>query len=117
MFLTSRFASRGTEDVMYVGRSRHDERGTVARVVTLLALVLASSLAASQVAQAQRNTPQPPKRMAAIGDSITQAADACCWYGDHPDNSWGTGGAGWDGVSSHYERLRAVSPGLVAYND
>jgi lysophospholipase L1-like esterase len=59
----------------------------------------------------------PPRRMAAIGDSITQAADACCWYGDHPANSWSTGGASWDGILSHYERIRAGNPSVTAYND
>jgi lysophospholipase L1-like esterase len=102
---------------VYVGRCRRDGLRLVARVVTLAVLLIATSLAAPHVASAHASTPPPPKRMAAIGDSITQAADACCWYGDHPDNSWSTGGAGWDGTSSHYERLRAVSPGLVAYND
>ena len=61
--------------------------------------------------------PPLPGSMAAIGDSITQAFDVCCWYGNHPANSWSTGGAGWDGVSSHYERIRATNPAVVAYND
>lgn len=57
--------------------------------------------------------------MAAIGDSMTQAADVCCRYGDHPANSWSTGGAGWDGVNSHYERIRALNGAIAgnAYND
>jgi lysophospholipase L1-like esterase len=54
--------------------------------------------------------------MAAIGDSMTQANDACCWYGDHPANSWSTGSAGWDGVSSHYERIRALNPEIAGRN-
>ena len=58
-----------------------------------------------------------PSRVAAIGDSITQAVDVCCWYGNHPANSWSTGGASWDGVSSHYERIRAANPSVAAYND
>jgi lysophospholipase L1-like esterase len=64
-------------------------------------------------------TPPLPTSMAAIGDSMTQAADACCWYGDHPHNSWSTGDAGWDGVLSHYERILAVKPAINghAYND
>ncbi len=102
---------------MFMRRSRPNPVGTVARGVTLIALVIATSLAAPHLASAQTSNPPPPKRMAAIGDSITQAADVCCWYGDHPVNSWSTGGAGWDGISSHYERLRAIAPGLVAYND
>jgi len=54
--------------------------------------------------------------MAAIGDSITKAADVCCWYGDHPHNSWSTGDASWDGVLSHYERVRALKPSIAGYN-
>lgn len=55
--------------------------------------------------------------MAAIGDSMTRAADVCCWYGDQPANSWSTGGAGWDGVLSHYERIRALNPTITGHND
>ena len=54
--------------------------------------------------------------MAAIGDSISQAADVCCWYGNHPSNSWSTGGASWDGIRSHYERLRALNPDIAGRN-
>jgi lysophospholipase L1-like esterase len=57
--------------------------------------------------------------MAAIGDSITRATDVCCWYGDHPAQSWSTGGGFLDGISSHYERIRAVQPAISGrnYND
>jgi lysophospholipase L1-like esterase len=58
-----------------------------------------------------------PGSVAAIGDSITQAFDVCCWYGNHPADSWSTGSASWDGVSSHYERIRAANPSVVAFND
>jgi lysophospholipase L1-like esterase len=34
-----------------------------------------------------------------------------------PANSWSTGAAGSDGVTTHYERLRALNPTLTAYND
>ena len=54
--------------------------------------------------------------MAAIGDSMTRAADVCCWYGDHPANSWSTGDAGWDGVRSHYERIRALNSAITGHN-
>ena len=57
-----------------------------------------------------------PSRMAAIGDSITRATDVCCWYGDHPRHSWSTGGAAFDGISSHYERLRALQPDISGGN-
>lgn len=63
-------------------------------------------------------SPARPDRMAALGDSISQAADVCCWYGDHPADSWSTGPAGWDGVYSHYERIRdTINPKVIAYND
>ena len=54
--------------------------------------------------------------MAAIGDSMTQASNVCCWYRDHPGSSWSTGTAWWDGVNSHYERLRTVNPNTTAHN-
>jgi lysophospholipase L1-like esterase len=82
----------------------------VALVCALVALVLPVPPATAQLA------PAPPSSMAAIGDSMTQAADVCCWYGDHPANSWSTGGAGWDGVRSHYERLRSLNPVMAGHN-
>jgi lysophospholipase L1-like esterase len=71
------------------------------------------------VGPAAATTPPLPRSMAAIGDSMTQAADACCWYGDHPTSSWSTGSASWDGVRSHYERIRALDGAISghAYND
>src|SRR5918994_3391994 len=86
------------------------------RLAIPLVFVSALVLGGSHVASAQQGTPPPPKSMAAIGDSITQAANVCCWYGDHPANSWSTGGAGWDAVTSHFERLRAVSPDITGHN-
>lgn len=61
-------------------------------------------------------SPPLPGSIAAIGDSITRAFDACCWYGDHPANSWSTGGAAWDDVRSHYERILAVKPRIAGRN-
>jgi lysophospholipase L1-like esterase len=57
--------------------------------------------------------------MAAIGDSITRATDVCCWYTDHPGQSWSTGGRRFDRIHSHYERIRAARPGIEghSYND
>ncbi|HET7279784.1 MAG TPA: SGNH/GDSL hydrolase family protein [Dermatophilaceae bacterium] len=88
--------------------------------VLLVSVVSAVSLglAVPSAASAQESPPLPHS-MAAIGDSMTQAADVCCWYGDHPANSWSTGGASWDGVYSHYERIRALNGAISghAYND
>jgi len=57
--------------------------------------------------------------VAALGDSITRAANTCCGPGDHPAQSWSTGNDGTDGVRSHYERLAALPlpAGLAGHND
>jgi len=60
--------------------------------------------------------PPLPNSIAAIGDSITQAADVCCWYGDHPGQSWSTGDAWYDGIDSQYERILAVKAGIRGHN-
>lgn len=79
--------------------------------ILLLAVVLLSPSANA--------APPLPTSMAGIGDSITRATDVCCWYGDHPAQSWSTGGGILDGISSHYERIRAVQPAISGrnYND
>jgi lysophospholipase L1-like esterase len=84
-------------------------------VAALLAIVLGVSWASAADTSAQE-APPPPSSMAAIGDSISRAADACCWYGDHPANSWTTGGASWDPVASHYERLRDLNSAIAGNN-
>jgi lysophospholipase L1-like esterase len=56
--------------------------------------------------------PPVPDSMAAIGDSITQAVDVCCFYGNWPGHSWSTGNVPLDGIASHYERLRAQNPAI-----
>lgn len=88
------------------------------RVVIVLLTALSLLLGVPATANAGTSPPLPHS-MAAIGDSMTQAADVCCWYGDHPANSWSTGSASWDGISSHYERIRALSGAISghAYND
>lgn len=61
-----------------------------------------------------------PDRMAAIGDSISQAYDDCCYYGNHPQDSWSTGWAyPLNGVDSHYARLLAAHPAIAgnSYDD
>jgi len=78
--------------------------------------VLMTSLA---LAPAASPSPPLPNSIAGIGDSITRAADVCCWYGDHPRQSWSTGGGAFDGISSHYERIRARNLAIYGrnYND
>jgi lysophospholipase L1-like esterase len=62
--------------------------------------------------------PALPNSMAALGDSITRAYDVCCSYSDHPGQSWSTGGSWYDGISSHYERIRRHNSAITghAYN-
>jgi lysophospholipase L1-like esterase len=87
------------------------------RRLAVLACSLAFTLSlARPAAGTQLPAPKPPSSMAAIGDSMTQAVDVCCWYGDHPANSWSTGGAGWDGIRSHYERIRALNSAISGHN-
>jgi len=82
----------------------------------LLFVSVAAVLAAAPVASA---SPSLPNSIAGIGDSITRATDVCCWYGDHPPQSWSTGGGPFDGISSHYERIRALNASVFGrnYND
>jgi lysophospholipase L1-like esterase len=89
--------------------------GRVARVAVLaLAVVLAGV-----IVQPAWAGPPLPSSMAAIGDSITRAYDVCCSYGDHPSQSWSTGSTSYDGIASHYERIKQLNPAITAhgYND
>jgi lysophospholipase L1-like esterase len=63
--------------------------------------------------------PALPDSIAALGDSITRATSACCWYGDHPSQSWSTGFNPVGPVNSHYERLIVRNPVIWGdeYND
>ena len=63
--------------------------------------------------------PPLPNSMAAIGDSITQAFDVCCGYGDHPSKSWSTGTDQTDAILSHYERILSANPAIAGngHND
>src|ERR687898_780247 len=88
--------------------------GRVARIVVLALVVLAGLVAPPAWA-----APPLPSSMAAIGDSITRAYDVCCTYGDHPGQSWSTGYTSYDGIASHYERIRQLNPAIAGhgYND
>src|SRR5215207_3624087 len=89
--------------------------GRVARIVVLALAAVSAGL----VAQPAWAAPPLPASMAAIGDSITRAYDVCCAYGDHPGQSWSTGSTSYDGISSHYERIRQLNPAITgrAYNN
>jgi lysophospholipase L1-like esterase len=88
-------------------------------VALLLAAVPATAASASAAgsgsawaAVAGAQPPSLPDSMAAIGDSITQAVDVCCFYGNWPSHSWSTGAGVLDGITSHYERIRARNPAI-----
>jgi lysophospholipase L1-like esterase len=89
--------------------------GRVARIVVLALVVVLAGLVAPPAWAA----PPLPSSMAAIGDSITRAYDVCCSYGDHPGQSWSSGSTSYDGIVSHYERIRRVNPAITGrgYND
>jgi hypothetical protein len=53
-------------------------------------VVLLATLGPSTSSSAQEPPPLPSS-IAAIGDSVTQAFDVCCFYGDWPRHSWSTG--------------------------
>lgn len=81
--------------------------------------VMSTLLGFSMTPSADAGSPPLPNSMAAIGDSISQAADVCCWYGDHPSSSWSTGDDQGDAILSHYERILALNPVIVGnqHND
>jgi lysophospholipase L1-like esterase len=79
-------------------------------------LLLGFVAAVLTAAPAASAAPNLPDSIAGIGDSITRAADVCCWYGDHPAQSWSTGGGAFDGIRSHYERIRALNPNIAGHN-
>ena len=80
---------------------------TLAAGVVLVLVTLAPAAPAAAAAP-----PPLPDSMAAIGDSITQAVDVCCFYGNWPGHSWATGNVPLDGIASHYERIRAEHPAI-----
>src|SRR4029450_210096 len=84
------------------------------RVVRIVVLALAV-VSAALVAQPAWAAPPLPSSMAAIGDSITRAYDVCCYYGDHPGQSWSTGSTSYDGIASHYERIKRVNPAISGH--
>src|SRR5918995_4958913 len=89
--------------------------GRVARIMILVLVVVLVGL----VARPAWAAPPLPASMAAIGDSITRAYDVCCSYGDHPGQSWSTGYTSYDGIASHYERIRQLNSAIAGhgYND
>ena len=80
----------------------------------LVAVALLATLGVATPAAGQ--SPPPPRRMAAIGDSITTATNVCCFYGNRPRHSWSIGWDPNDPVRSHYERLLSLQPLIEGRN-
>jgi lysophospholipase L1-like esterase len=80
--------------------------------ITVVALAV---ILAGLVTRPAWAAPPLPASMAALGDSITRAYDVCCSYGDHPGQSWSTGSAWYDGISSHYERIKQANPAITGH--
>lgn len=92
---------------------RVSKAGRRALAALVAGVVVAGSLFAGTSASA---APPLPARMAALGDSITQAAMTCSSLLSCPTNSWSTGTTA--SVVSHASRLRtAGATALVSYND
>ena len=92
---------------------RVSKAGRRALATLAAAVVIAGSLFGSTAASA---APPLPARMAALGDSITQAAMTCSSLTSCPTNSWSTGTTA--SIVSHSARLRAAgATALVTYND
>ncbi len=80
-----------------------------------LALLVAAALIIGLVPVASAATPTLPASIAAVGDSITQAASSGGGLGtDYPQNSWSTGTNST--VNSHYLRLLALSTAISGRN-
>lgn len=78
----------------------------------LLVVLFGFALLLPQVSQAQSELPASyPQHMAALGDSITRAANADI-HSDHPVYSWSTGGR----INSHATLLRQFNPTMPATN-
>ncbi len=91
--------------------TRRFSRGFVRTgIIALLAGVLTSLGLPAQAAVSAL-----PNSMTSTGDSITRAFNAGSPLKDSPGLSWSTGDS--SKVHSHFRRIRAQNPDIVAYND
>jgi|SRR5215211_5827597 len=93
--------------------------GSALLLAAVVPAVVASASAAgpgsASATGAGAQVPPLPDSMAAIGDSITQAVDVCCFFGNWPSHSWSTGARTLDGITSHYERIRGLNPAMLNF--
>jgi hypothetical protein len=90
--------------------------GKMARLLSVPLLLYLILIAAVPTPRSAPEEAAYPQSTAALGDSITQAYNACCLPGDYPPQSWSTGNGANDGVASHYERLLQLTPGIRGNN-
>ena len=90
-------------------------RGSTRSTRRLLIVLATTGITSTMPAVPVWAAPAPPDSIAAIGDSITRATNACCFYGDHPRHSWSTGYHPFGPVHSHYERLIALDPEIFGH--
>lgn len=84
--------------------------------IAAAALVAIGSVSGATAASAAPLPAASVTRMAALGDSITQALMTCSSLSGCPVNSWSTGST--TSVNSHLQRLRAAgATSIVGYND
>ncbi len=89
---------------------------TTRRRLTAVMAATAALVSAGLGTTAVHATSVPlPNSIAAIGDSISQAYDVCCSYGNHPADSWTTGYSTTDGVNSHYQRILAANSAISGH--
>jgi lysophospholipase L1-like esterase len=91
-----------------VGLTRH-RFPAILGSLTAAALTLGLTSAPAQAAAVP-----VPARMASLGDSITRGFNACGFYVDCTSRSWSTGSS--TSINSHFVRLRAQNPALLAAN-
>ena len=88
---------------------------SVPRLVRRVLVPVVAALAAVALLPAvPASAASPPSSMAAMGDSITRAFNACGWYVDCTYRSFSTGGSSL--INSHYLRILAKNPAISGHN-
>jgi lysophospholipase L1-like esterase len=89
-----------------------------ARSFIAVVIVILSTSSAAVAGKPGGTSTTLPNKMAAIGDSITQAAnlDGSNIGASNPEHSWSTGYDGGDIVVSHYERILAKNRSIKGFN-
>jgi lysophospholipase L1-like esterase len=89
-------------------------RRTLATIAAA-ALLITGTVSGASAANAAAATPTGIVKMAALGDSITLGVNSCSSWSGCAQYSWSTGTN--TSVPSHFQKIRAVNPALIGYND